>query len=262
MNRKKIPLLVFVVLWINASAELHPFGPSRELNPILYIELVGGANMPTFSNTVSVSGPSSYDIGYAEGIAVRYQILNKYSVAGQLTVLEHRVNYGVDNEYHLQSRHFRFSVPLEIEFGLAPYREMVSEMVSVFFSPYIINNGNTRFKAGKSILEVPKSQLPAWDYGVESGIGFRIPVFSEHMRNNLSLKASYYHGLNNSFALPTDVSGESELLKSALLSKSTYARNRGFSFTLIYEFSMKKYKMTTFTAGGNGKLTYDRFVIQ
>ncbi|MFA9389136.1 MAG: outer membrane beta-barrel protein [Prolixibacteraceae bacterium] len=258
---KNILLLLIIFIGFNSFGE-HPFGPSQNRNHLFYFELVGGGVMPAYSANTSSDLVANYNFGYQEGFAFRYQLMDRYSVSTQLSFLKHDVNYGVNKEYRLESSHLTLFVPLEVEWSLSSVRDKVSSTLSVFAGPYIINNMNGKFAHGKNVEQLDFADMPQWDYGVESGIGFRFPVFSANMRNNLTLKASYYRGMNTDFELPTGVSDEPANLKSALLAQSTSIRNNGIRFSVCYEFSLKKWEMSTFTAGGNGKTTYSRYVLK
>lgn len=261
MKRILAPLLL-LAMWLGSYAEYRPFAPKKGYEPIFYVELLGGAFVPAFSNALNQVSSANYSPGYSEGIAIKFQVLNKYSLAVQTAMLRHEVKYGMENEYQLESSQLLLMMPLEVEWSLTPHREQVSPVISLFTGPYLLNNRNGSYRIEKTTVQLSKNDIPDWSYGVEAGLGFRLPVFSMNMRNSLAFKASYYHGLNESFALPiAQTLGESQILKSSLLSESTFSRNSGFKLTIVYEFALKKYKMTRFTAGGNGKTTYERLVI-
>ena len=128
-----------------------------------------------------------------------------------------------------------------------------------FSGPYVGYNVSGSMASGNNTIELSKDELSEIDYGAELGIGFRIPTFSMDGRSNLNIKASYFRGFANSF--PADLSKYSaEEMSSYYLSSQGSRVNQGFKLTLSYDLSMEKKKVTTFTAGGDGKRTYKRFV--
>lgn len=232
-----------------------PFGAYHgKSDNIFYFELSGGTLMnsgtPIFDRT---------NFAHNESLALRYQFSNNYSFASQLSYSSHGVQFGQNNDYLYRSNYLTLFTPAEIELKLSKSKVKISSMMLVFGGPYITNNVGGNINDNNEVQPLSNDELFSWDYGFETGLGFRIPVFSTNTRSNITFKASYYQGMAD--IAPLAYTNFNSNLKSAMINEEVSINNRGFKISVCIEFSLKKLKTTTYTAGGNGKSTYERLVL-
>lgn len=257
MKRCILVLILFAVLGSFAS---DPFGPAYKRNQLFYIDLSGGTLFPLLDNYQYLDWNPTFNIIYNESVSIRYQFREKYSFSTQLNYLHHDVKFSQVDLTVLKSNYLSLYVPAEVEFKLAKNKFLVSPMICLFAGPYVIRNFGSSIYNDRIML-VRSSDVLKWNYGLESGIGLRLPMFSTSMRSNFTIKAAYYHGGK----LPDNVEsyiGESADLKSAFMALSSLRLNQGVKISICWEFFLKELDVTTFTAGGNGKTSYKRMVLK
>lgn len=227
----------------------------------LYVEFVGGTVFPVGDANVSVNNfDNGINLSHNEGISVRYQLFESLSFGSQLTYSGRGMQFGRNNSYTLKTSHVGFYLPTEYQVKLSKIRSKVSSSMLFYAGPYVINNLSGSIHSIANVEKLNSDEMSQWDYGLETGLGFRVPVFSMNTMGSWSFKASYFHGMVESLA---GISRNEDIspLKSMVVNEGIFRKNRGVRFSICYEFSLKKIPMTTFTAGGNGKTTYDRLVI-
>ncbi|MDA3930177.1 MAG: hypothetical protein PF541_14605, partial [Prolixibacteraceae bacterium] len=165
-----------------------------------------------------------------------------------------------ESKYRLNLKNLNLFIPIEFDYNVFKLKSKGRPMLVVFAGPYVANNIGGEIIRLENKVPITINEVAKWDYGIEGGLGFRIPTFSADGGGNLSLKASYYLGLKNT--LPKSISGYNDLEMNQYMLTTTGKRmNRGIRISIGYEFSLEKKKRTTFTAGGDGKRTYKRYVI-
>lgn len=256
-------LLLLSVLALNAQ---QPFGPSNNGEPenLLYIELLGGAMWPTMIFTGTPFDreiPGRY-IRQNNGIALRYNPNGLFSFSALLSYRELGVYFLDLDETEMKANYLNVFLPVEMEILLSRLRKKVGPSILLFTGPYVAYFLGGSIEDRQQEFKLTGGQeINRWDAGAEAGVGFRIPTFSIENRSNLNLKFSFYYGLINTFP-PLVPNEPDDRLNSLLLSKTGTRFNQGFRLTLSYEIALRKHKIESFTAGGDGKKTYKRFVLQ
>lgn len=260
--KKLLPILL--LLFTLQSFSKRPFGPSDVPvgKNIFYIELMGGGILPEmiFSGTpydAYISDPALRRTG---GIALRFQNSKVLSYSALISYREQGVTFPEKNETSLNANYLNLFIPVEFDLNFLSEKKKAGPAVVFFAGPYAAYYLGGNVKDLNYDFPLTKNEMNRWDIGVEAGVGIRIPTFSLQGRSNLNLKVSYYYGLNNSFpAVFPDYNNEQ--LEQLLLSGTGSRINRGLRLTISYEISLNRQKMNTFTAGGDGKKTYKRFLI-
>jgi hypothetical protein len=260
----KILLCCLLLLFsLNIKAQ-HPFGPSGEgnLNHASYLGIHGGAILPfmSFNNTPFDQVVIGRMIRQNSGLSFRYEKISLFSIGVLLTYREQGVQIKDLNQLALKANYLNVFVPIEKEIKLSRLRKTAGPSVILFAGPYAAYflYGNAKDKQHE--MKLTTQTINLWDAGAEAGLGFRIPTFSMEKRSNLNLKVSYYYGLINSLpATLPDVTDEQ--FNTLLLSETGTRFNQGIRLTLSYEIALGKHNIQTFTAGGDGKNTYKKFIV-
>lgn len=261
---KFAPFCFLLILCIVANAQKKkPFGPSEHISEknVFYLELLGGGILPTmkYEGTNYDTYKSDRFTAQTEGIGFRIQSTKMFSYGALISYRSQGVSFPDQNKYLLHTNYLNAFVPVEVGWPLSKSKRKATPMVLAFAGPYAAYflNGNTDINGNESPITL--SEIAQWDAGVEAGIGLRIPTFSVQGKSDLGLKVSYYYGLVNSFPETVD-NIPSENLDSHLLSGTGSRFNRGIRLTISYSMSFGSKNPQTFTAGGNGKSTYKRFL--
>jgi len=254
-------LLLFVTI---SSFSQRPFGPSDlpVSENMFYLELLGGGILPDmkFAGTPFDADLSEPALRRSGGIAFRFQPSKVFSYSALISYREQGIVIPKRNETSLNANYLNLFFPVEFDLNLRKVKKKAGPVLVLFAGPYAAYFLGGNVKDLKSNFPLKNNDINQWDAGLEAGTGIRIPTFSLQSRSNLNLKASYYYGFINSFppVFPDYNDGQLEQL---LLSKTGNRVNSGYRFTLSYEISLNRQKIDTFTAGGDGKKTYKRFLI-
>lgn len=226
---------------------------------IYFIEFIGGAGFPSLYGA-SLSQQNETNFAYNEGISFRWQNRELISVAGQLN----HANSTYFSVFHsgasLNTTNITFYIPVEVEFKLVKNKRRVSSRILLFSGPYVGYYLGSHIKSDVGIGNRALDEFNKWDFGLESGIGFRLPIFKMHTLSNLSFKASYFRGFGE-FGSSNSNYNNLFSLKMVAVNEPVSLYNHGVRLTACYELSLRKWKMTTFTAKGNGKTNFERFVV-
>lgn len=260
----KLLLCVAIMLSTAGLKAQNPFGPSKSSGDdhLFYIELLGGAIWPNmvFTDTPYDKELKGKLIRQNSGIALRYEKIGRFSVGALFTYREQGVYFPKKNEKILKTNYVNLFVPVEKDFHLSRLDKKVGPSIVFFAGPYVAYFLGGSSEDMQHDFKLSTTEINQLDAGAEAGLGFRLPTFSIENRSNLNLKFSYYYGMVNAFpSVIPDV--PDDRLNSLLLSKTGTRINRGFRLTLSYEIALKRHKIETFTAGGDGKKTYKRFVL-
>ncbi|MBN2806173.1 MAG: outer membrane beta-barrel protein [Prolixibacteraceae bacterium] len=260
----KILLCCLLLLFSSYIKAQHPFGPSEGGKPehAVYIELLGGAIWPlmSFNDTQFDNEVHQLFIRQNSGMAVRFEKKGVLSVGALVSYREQGVMFPDRSKLLLKSNYLNFYMPIEKDWCLSRLRKNSGPSIVFFAGPYAAYFLGGSVKDQQHDLTLSSEQINQWDVGAEAGLGFRIPTFSIEKRSNLYLKFSYYYGFMNTH--PVDIPDYSDdQLNSYLLSKTGTRLNQGFRLTLSYEIALGKHNIQTFSAGGDGKRTYKKFIV-
>lgn len=261
---KHLPLVILVLISVAVSAKKNaPFGPTVQQyeNNVFYLELLGGGIMPSmkFEGTNFDNYQSGRFTGQTEGIGFRIQSTKSFSYGALISYRAQGLSVPDQNKYLLNTNYLNLFVPLEFGVHLIQSKRKASPVLLGFAGPYAAYFLNGNAEAGGEEYPITSAEISQWDAGIEVGLGLRIPTFSLQGKSDLNLKVSYYYGLMNTYP-NFDAAYPEENLDILLLSKTGSRFNRGIRFTFSYALSFGKGTPQTFTAGGDGKKTYRRFL--
>ena len=259
---KLIILSLILCLSVTAMAQ-KPFGPSEQAykGNIFYLELLGGgiSSSMKYSGTAFDSYSSGLFIGQTEGLGFRIQSTKSFSYGALFSYRVQGVSFPDENNYLLKAGYLNLYLPFEFSVKLLQSKRKASPAIIAFAGPYAASFLKGNVNIGNSEYELGQGEVNKWDAGIEGGIGLRIPTFSLQGKSDLNLKVSYYYGLLNTYSVfSTDYPQEN--MDLLLLSSSGSRINHGIRFTISYDISFGGGSPDSFTAGGDGKKTYKRFL--
>lgn len=262
----RLSFLLFFIIFLAAEKSFaqSPFSYNKDNSKkkTFYLEILGGASLPSmtyqgnnFQNYNSTSFLSS-----TEGIGFRMQMNSKFSIATQLAYSGHGTEFAEIENTRLMANYISSYTYAEYEIALVKGKHRVSPLLLLYAGPSISYFANGNVSSTDFKTKLSPNEIATLDYGAETGIGIRIPTFSANVRSNLTLKASYVHGLANTLPQQGN-STTSRDLDQLFMAESGTRNNHAYRIMFVYELALHKTKAVTFTAGGNGKTTYDRFVL-
>lgn len=261
---KFLPLIILLILSTVVSAQKHrPFGPTAQQyeKNVFFLELMGGGILPSmkFDGTNFDNYQTGRFTGQTEGIGFRIQNTKYFSYGALFSYRAQGLSIPEQDNYLMHTNNLNLYVPAELNLRLIESNQKASPVVLAFAGPYVAYFLNGNAEVGKTDYPITTDEMAQWDAGVEAGVGLRIPTFSVQGKSDLNLKVSYYYGLLNTYPeIGADYPDEN--LDLLLLSKKGNRYNCGIRFTFSYAISFGSGKPTTFTAGGDGKKTYKRFL--
>lgn len=263
MKRFILVALAFFIVQISFSQS--PFGASTPQfgRNLFYIDLTGGLVIPsmTFSDTPYDQIESEQFNGKTYGASFRIQFRKELSFSSQFSYRELGSNFLKNGNYRIRANYLNLFTPLEYDLFLTPKPKSYLPNLLFFVGPYFAYNIGGSIKTDLvNVVDLSVNEIAQLDYGLEGGVGFRIPTFSLTGKSHLNIKASYFRGLANTF--PFELTYDTEKANNLMLSDQGIRANQGIRLAISYEFSLAKKEMTTFTAGGDGKKTYRKFIVK
>lgn len=254
-------ILSFILLAINLPAQ-KTWGPDKSFKEVsdFYLELIGGASVSTYktSNSDFNALESDYLVKPTYGLGARYHLNNLLSIGANATYRSHGMMLVSDLQPGFQANYINISVPFTFDCCVKKIKQLAPN-VFFFAAPYAGYFLNGEVSTSTDKVALTANDVSTWDYGAEAGIGVRIPTFSMDGKSYLNISASFIQGFANT--LPDDASiNTTDPTVSQFIPEGSYRWNQGLRLTISYELSLEKRKMTTFTAGGDGKRTYKRYI--
>lgn len=259
MKTPFVLLMLFVA--INVFSQT-PFGTSKEKlkENKFHIELIAGAITPSmqFKNTLFDDFEQKTVVDKMGGLALRINLNEILSFSTQVNYRSASISIPEFNEYHLQTHYINLFTPLELNCNIYKRKRKSGKCLFFYGGPYFAANLGGEMSSRDYSLTINADQIAPYDYGLEVGLGIRVPTYTFTSKSNISIKASYMYGLANTFPISSSYSIEE--LSNYLISIDGKRNIQGFLLTLTYEISVEKKTISHFTAGGNGKKTYKKFI--
>ena len=261
---KLLPLVILLILAYASNAQKHrPFGPTEQASEknVFYLELLGGGIFPgmKFNGTPFDSYRSERFTGQTEGMGFRIQATTFVSYGALISYRSQGVSFPEQQNYLMHANYMNLFVPVEFGVRVGKSKRKARPKVLAFAGPYAAYLLKGDVERGKNEYALSTDEINQWDAGIEGGIGLRIPTFSLQGKSDLNFKVSYYYGLLNTYP-EFGANYPEENLDQLLLSKTGSRVNQGLRFTISYAISFGGNKPESFTAGGDGKKTYKRFL--
>lgn len=241
-----------------------PFGVSRQKfeKKEYFVGIHGGVMVPftTYLTTPYDGTAQKRFLDQTGGLDFRMHLARVLSLNTSVSYRRTGARFPGEKNYSYQSKYLAFSLVPEVHFQLLEPLRGVPPEILFFAGPYVAKNLKESIVSNELDVLVPPALMQKWDYGMDAGMGLRIPTYSFTGQSYLTLKVAYYYGMANTF--PTSSNFEGYTGNQLLLSESGERFNRGIRITLSYELSLAKKKHTTFTAGGDGKRTYKKILVR
>lgn len=259
-------VFVLIFAWITIVSTLRaetPWFPPTNLikEKKAYFELFGGMQQ----SDMRYDAPGfpglkrHFDPKVAAGVGLRYQVGDCFSSALYGMYSQNGISLGDENHYNFYSDNFGIYWPVECHFRISPDPK-VKTRIFVQAGPYFSVPVGGRVTSGKYTLPMSKALVAPFDYGIEIGSGVRAAVFSLQGRSYIRFKASYFRGFANTYSA-SEQNGTAPSLNQPLYAITGKRVNQGLRLMFSIEIPLKREDVVTFTAGGDGKKTYQRFVI-
>lgn len=259
----KTPLL-FLFLFVTFSVfSQTPFGASKQKKKEskYHIELIAGAITPSiqYKNTFFDNFEQDLVVDKMAGLAFRINLSELVSFSTQVNYRSASISIPDYNEYFLTSHYINLYTPFELNCNIYKRRRKSGKCLFFYGGPYFAVNLGGEMSSQNFVLALSSNEIAPYDYGLELGLGIRIPTYTFTTKSNIAIKASYLFGLANTFP-ESFQSYSNDELSNYLISADGQRVNRGFQLTITYEISVENKSITHFTAGGNGKKTYKKFI--
>ncbi|MBN2262587.1 MAG: outer membrane beta-barrel protein [Prolixibacteraceae bacterium] len=257
----KLSITIFLLLLsVFGLMAQSPFGVSKQpfTEQTCFFELNGSAILPKvgFNGTGFDNAVSDHIFRKAFGMAIRWQYERNWSVAGNVTYRETGAYFPHNNNYRLKSNDINVYIPVEFDIYIKAKPRVKPPQFVLFAGPYVSYNIGGEMVADMLQQDLNEHNISPFDAGIEAGVGMRIPTFSFSHRSFINIKASYFYGLLNTF--PNERVANEQLMLSSAGKRFNY----GVRITLAYEMSVLKKEFNKFTAGGDGKRTYERILVK
>ncbi len=261
---QKIILSALLLLCITGFSQ-SPFGTSKVVfdKPVYFFEMGGGALYSSYyfyqNDLGNYTQQSTW--GKMGELSLRVQFKEKVSAAARFSFRQTGSYFPEFDQLEIRPNYINIFLPVQYEIRKVEKRDKVKPMLMVFGGPWsAFRVGGNVKTASLTLHEISQNQVSTFDAGFEAGLGFRIPTFSFSSQGYLTFKISAYQGLLNT--LPTNSGFTEEQMKTYMLSDEGYRFSRGIRFSVVFEMSLHKKPTTSFTAGGDGKRTYKRFIVK
>lgn len=226
-----------------------------------FFELFGGAIYPGMTYSMKSFNGVKQDLhfSYEAGVAMRFQRGKWFSFSPRLSFFGQGIAMNDDVNYRLDTKYIGFTFPVELQFDLKRRMNKSTPKFFFFAGPYIATPLSVHIETNNLSKQLTRTEMNTINYGVDAGVGLRIPTFSLEGRSNINVKLSYLQGLNDTYtAYERNLSDQS---KAQLYVNDGKRFNSGIKLTVCIEIPLKAKKMISFTAGGDGKKNYKRVIV-
>lgn len=264
MHMRGLVCFITVLLLQITVAAQSPFGSSKQFfkKKLYYAELNGGGILSSmdYKKNQYDSYQSNPFLNKTFGLGLRVQFSNNLSFSSQLTYRTLGASFPKYDNMVLKANNLNLFVPFELDHFFEPVPNRVLPNAMFFAGPFVAYNIGGHIVSDKINQEMTSDEMLDYDYGLEAGLGLRIPTFSFTGKSFITVKASYFRGFANT--LPSSIRHSEDQMKMLMLTNKGRRNSQGIRLTLSYELTLTKVEMTSFTAGGDGKKTYKRFVVK
>ncbi|MCF8362218.1 MAG: PorT family protein [Prolixibacteraceae bacterium] len=261
----RLIILFFLISLMGKLNAQSPFGEAKErfMKNVYFIELTGGVILPSY-NFFDTSYDDLYgDVFYNQtgALAFRTQFRQHFSFSP-------RISYDIKggaypsnyNDFEVKSHYLSLLTPIEFNGYFSEKRKITKPGWLLYLGPYVSYGLGGSLKNAEVEYDLEPEDFNTFDAGFEVGIGLRIPTFSFTGMGNFTLKAAFYHGVVNSY--PEKQTSRIADFGEIMYSENGTRYNMGLRFTISYEIALLKKEMPTYTAGGDGKRSYKKFIVK
>jgi len=159
----------------------------------------------------------------------------------------------------MKLNYLNFSVPVDLQFPLGKRNQTGTTKFFIYAGPYIALPVSANIAAGGFSGNLKMADLTKPDYGLDAGLGFRIPTFSLESRSYLTLRLCYTRGFADTYSLAESTMNTA--INDQLFLDGGKRYSSCIKLIVGVEIPLKNKKMISFTAGGDGKKNFKKIVI-
>jgi hypothetical protein len=231
-------------------------------NACRYVELSGGGNynFMDFSDKNYIPLKTNYLILPEFGITYRAQFSRWFSVSPRLFFFKLGEVVSQTENYTLGINDLGLLVPIDFQIPLKSKRKRGTTKIHMYAGPYGAIPLFANITTKKNSLHMSTNELTPWNYGVETGIGIRIPTFTLEASSNLSFRIAYRRGFSPLYQ-DQSIKAGAPLADNEISLIGGNRFNQSISLVVGIEIPMKSKNFVSFTAGGDGKKNYKKVVV-
>lgn len=261
---RKYFLILFWLCLVFFSDAQTPFGNAKNRfeKPKVYVLLNGGAIYSEMKLSDDVSGAYGQEPFFTKtaGIGLRVHAKKRFSVIPQFAYHENGIYLPEYQDSKMTLAYLNFYLPFEFDISFWERKKKTYTSLLWEFGPYAGKNVGGKLVNKVDEYEVPSDYIEAFDYGFQSGIGVRIPTYAATSTSYLTFKVHCFTSLQNNIAQTLPQLDDAE--KERFLLQWRERISRGICLTVTYDINLESKKVESFTAGGDGKKTYKRFLVK
>ncbi|MBN1924679.1 MAG: outer membrane beta-barrel protein [Prolixibacteraceae bacterium] len=227
-----------------------------------HIEFLGGGFMNFMhytsdaNNEISTQNPLLLETG----LIFRFQRGKWFSWLPGVRFLQQGTTITEPEEYNFNANYLTLSLPVEWAFDFkSKYKKNTSKFL-VFAGPYVASPLSGSIYGEEFQEDIFKNSIKDICFGIEGGVGIRVQTFSLEDKSNVNLRLSWMQGFNDTFSPE-----EKTFASNPNYGQFTFLNGKriasGIKLTLSIEVSFTSKRIVSFTAGGDGKKNYKKFVI-
>lgn len=257
-------LFLFVVAFTtNGMAQKNPwYSKDMNSNACRYVELSGGGNynFMDFSDKNYIPLKTNYLILPEFGITYRAQFSRWFSVSPRLFFFKLGEVVSQTENYTLGINDLGLLVPIDFQIPLGGKRKRGITKIHMYVGPYGAIPLFANITTKKNSLHMSTNELTPWNYGVETGIGIRIPTFTLEASSNLNFRIAYRRGFSPLYQ-DLNIKAGAPFADNDITLIGGNRFNQSISLVVGIEIPMKSKSFVSFTAGGDGKKNYKKVVV-
>jgi hypothetical protein len=268
MLKKYLLIVLLLILsgfvsWGKEQVEDSPWFTPKEnlIGKKVYYELFGGISYPkmVFTNYYYNQIKRNSILLPDFGASVRMQFYRKFSFNPRLSYSRQVLSFNNGSNYQLKSNGITLSLPIDFQFQMGSRDQTSTAKLFFFFGPYIAVPFSENITTGSFSAKLKMGDLKIPDFGIDTGLGFRIPTFSLEGRSLISIRLSYFRGFVDTYS--EEESKVNPLLNDRLYLNGGKRFNGGVKLILGVEIPKRNKRIISFTAGGDRNKTYKKIVI-
>jgi hypothetical protein len=258
----KIGLIFFFILTLTAVQAQTPWYMPIEYHQgkKYYFEFIAGGSVSDLSYRGNMYNQLNRAIDFQPilGLAYRVQLPKQFSFAPAFVYENKGVIIADQIQYSLKAHYINLVLPCEFYKLLYPGSRSKTGYFATI-GPYIGIPVRGEIEYEELFVPLSKANFKPFDAGIEVGAGFRFSTFSTGGGTNIRIKLSYSHGFIDTYSnLEHKGTAKAINVPTYIIEGQRY--NQLLKLTLGFEIPLEKKETITFTAGGDGKSTYKKYV--
>ncbi len=262
-KRYLILFIIVAAFTITGMAQKNPWY-SKDMNSTgcCYVELSGGGSYSTvvFNDKNYIPLKTNFLIFPEFGITYRAQFSKSFSVSPRLFFLKIGETVSQTEKYTLTINDLSLLLPVDFQISLGGKRKRGITKIHMYAGPYGAIPLFANITTKKNSLRMSSNELTPWNYGIETGIGIRIPTFTLEASSNLNFRIAYRRGFSPLYQ-DLNIKAGAPFADNDITLIGGNRFNQSISLVVGIEIPMKSKSFVSFTAGGDGKKNYKKVVV-